>query len=312
VAQYRDRFDAAVTRKDWQEAVRMAAAAQPLDKASDAWVSQAVAGFPPAALASLPPAALASLPPAALAVLPPLRNSVGMAVKLLPAGTFSMGQQRHPAEPQGPSDEAPHEVTLTKPFYIGVYEVTNAEWEQVMGSVPSSRKEGNHPVEQVSWSDAVEFCSKLSALQEERAAGREYRLPTEAEWEYACRAGTTTTFSFGDNEQQLEAYGWFNGNSFKQIIWANQDKGESRTSPVGMKISNAWGLYDMHGNVREYCSDLYGWSKTDHVSRGGSWLDSPKDCRSSSRFSDVKSKRNGFRIAMGPSEPSSPTGVSDD
>jgi formylglycine-generating enzyme required for sulfatase activity len=305
VAEYRDRFDAEVTRKDWQEAVRMAAAAQMLGKASDAWVSQAVAVFPPAALASLPPAALASLPPAALAVLPPLRNSVGMAMKLLPAGTFTMGQQGYG------SDETPHEVTLTKPFYIGVYEVTNAEWERVMGSAPSSRKEDNHPVEQVSWSDAVEFCSKLSALPEERVAGREYRLPTEAEWEYGCRAGTTTTFSFGDDEQQLEAYGWYKRNSFKDI-WANDGKVESRTSPVGMKTANTWGLYDMHGNVREYCSDLYGWSKTDHVSRGGSWLDSPNDCRSSSRFSDHKSVLNGFRIAMSPSGLGSPTGVSAD
>ncbi len=234
--------------------------------------------------------------------LPAIHNSLGMQLKHLPAGTFTMGE-----------DEDAHEVTLTKPFYIGVYEVTNAQWKQVMGNVPSNWKDDDRPVEQVSWEDAVEFCKKLSALPEERKAGRVYRLPTEAEWEYACRAGSTTDFSFGDKEALLGDFAWFSDNS-----------GNS-THPVGQKQPNAWGLYDMHGNVWEWCSDWYGeypqGSVTDpqgpsdasgRVNRGGSWNFTAGHCRSAFRDGNGPSSRGsslGFRLALSPSGASPPEAV---
>ena len=230
---------------------------------------------------------------------PPIENSIGIRLKLLPAGTFTMGQAG------GDKDETPHEVTLTKPFYMGVYEVTNAQWKRVMGSEPSNWKDDDRPVEQVSWDDANEFCRRLSALPEEKRAGRVYRLPTEAEWEYACRAGTTTKWSFGDDESGLGDYAWFKGNS------------GSQTHAVGKKKPNAWGLFDMHGNVWEWCSDWYGdYAKaavTDpqgpsggsiRVFRGGSWCNSAGHCRSAFRNGNDPSFRLGdlgFRLALSPS-----------
>jgi formylglycine-generating enzyme required for sulfatase activity len=195
-------------------------------------------------------------------------------------------------------------VTLTKPFYIGVYEVTNAQWKRVMGTVPSRWKGADLPVGNVGWDDANEFCRRLSALPEEKQAGRVYRLPTEAEWEYACRAGTTTKWSFGDDESRLGDYAWFDGNS------------GNGTHPVGKKKPNAWGLFDMHGNVTEWCNDWLGdYAKgavTDpqgpsqgshRVYRGGSWLYTAGDCRSAFRWI-VPSLRIGilgFRLALSPS-----------
>jgi len=136
-------------------------------------------------------------------------NSIGMRFVPIPAGTFTMGDAKHrPA----------HQVTLTKPFELGVYEVTQEQYEKVMGTNPSHFKGSQNPVEKVSWDDAVEFCRKLSALPAEKSAGYEYRLPTEAEWEYACRAGTTTTYSFGDSESELGAYAWYGNNSGNEQI----------------------------------------------------------------------------------------------
>jgi len=225
-------------------------------------------------------------------------NSVGIKLKLIPVGRFTMGQV------QGALDEKPHRVSLTKAFYLGVYEVTNAQWKCVMGSVPSTWKEADRPVEQVSSYDAMEFCRKLSELPEEETAGRVYRLPTEAEWEYACRAGTRTKFSFGDDETLLSEYGWFAKNS------------GSRTHSVAQKKPNGWGLYDMHGNVWEWCSDWYGEYPDDgvndpkglsggsrRVSRGGGWLNSVGDCRSASRGMidpSARHSRLGFRLALSP------------
>jgi formylglycine-generating enzyme required for sulfatase activity len=193
-------------------------------------------------------------------------------------------------------------VTLTKPFELGVYEVTQEQYEKVKGTNPSSSKGPQNPVEKVSWEDAVEFCRKLSELPEEKAAGRVYRLPTEAEWEYACRAGTTTAYSFGDDESQLRDYAWFSGNA---------------THPVGQKKPNPWGLYDMHGNVWEWCQDSYGAfpqglatdpkgpsSGSYRVYRGGSWNLTVRLCRSSSRSRCSPSYHFGylgFRVVCVPS-----------
>ena len=223
-----------------------------------------------------------------------ITNSIGMKLNRIPAGTFTMGE----------SDQA-HRVTLTKPFFIGVTEVTNAQWKAVMGDVPSKWKDDERPVEQVSWDDAVSFCKKLSSQPAERAVGRVYRLPTEAEWECACRAGSTTAYSFGDHESLLGIFAWFSENAGKQ------------THAVGKKQPNAWGLHDMHGNVWEWCSDWYGdyprGAVTDpkglktgsrRVYRGGSWNRSARNCRSAFRYGFSPSLRYrglGFRLALSPS-----------
>jgi formylglycine-generating enzyme required for sulfatase activity/serine/threonine protein kinase len=255
---------------------------------------------------------------------PPLVNSFGIELKLLPAGEFTMGQ----ADPDGA--ETPHQVRLTKPFYMGVVPVTNAQWKMVMGSEPSEWKDADRPVETVSWKDAVEFCRRLSADPDEKNAGRVYRLPTEAEWEYACRAGRTTDFSFGDDESRLQKYAWFANNSGAQKldayrIWQQDEDlyeeqiiaNECQTHPVGEKKPNPWGLYDMHGNVCEWCSDRYGdygnraatdpqgpiWG-SNRVFRGGSWFSTAMVCRSAHREWKDPSFRSyalGFRLALTPS-----------
>lgn len=136
--------------------------------------------------------------------------------------------------------EATHVVQIQREFYLGATEVTQKQWKAVMRANPSRFKGDDLPVENVSWDDVIEFCKKLSQKE-----AKKYRLPTEAEWEYACRAGTEMRFSTGDDEEELKKAGWFNGNSDK------------KTHPVGQKAPNAWGLYDMHGNVMEWCRDVY-------------------------------------------------------
>ena len=228
-------------------------------------------------------------------------NSIGMKLMLIPAGTFTMGSDSYAFKNENPL----HQVTLTQPYRLGVYEVTQAQYEQVMGTNPSSFKGTDRPVENVSWEDAVEFCRRLSDLPAEKAEGRVYRLPTEAEWEYACRAGTATDYSFGDDANKLGDFAWFAGN-------------EGRTThPVGQKRPNPWGLYDMHGNVWEWCSDRYGeypqGSTADptglsgglpRVMRGGCWGFAEPNCRSAFRDSNDPSNRSfiiGFRLALNPS-----------
>ncbi|MDB4621711.1 SUMF1/EgtB/PvdO family nonheme iron enzyme, partial [Rubripirellula sp.] len=238
-------------------------------------------------------ASLANFPAAVLKRLPPAQNSIGMKLKLLPSGVFTMGDE-----------SAEHEVRLTKPFMLGLHAVTQSQYERVMGKNPSRFKGANNPVEKVSWKDALKFCQKLSALPAEKAAGRVYRLPTEAEWEYACRGGTTTKFSFGDDDSELGDYAWFDGNSGKT------------SHPVGSKKPNAWGLYDMHGNVWEWCQDWYGdypgravsdptgpTSGSGRVFRGGSWCSTAGICRSANRYGDFPSLRYyiGFRVCLSPS-----------
>jgi formylglycine-generating enzyme required for sulfatase activity len=238
-----------------------------------------------------------------------ITNSIGMKLVLIPKGTFMMGS---PESEKGrdKDDETQHEVTISKDYYLGVIEVTQGQYEKVMGTNPSHfqkqfiRKSDSsmYPVEQVSWEDAVDFCKKLSELPEEKKAGRVYCLPTEAEWVYACRAGSKSAYSFGETSKSLGDYAWFDRNS------------KGQTHPVGERKPNAWGLYDMHGNVWEWCSDRYGEYPKVAVSdpvgpregsvrvlRGGSWCDVAASCRSAIRRRYVPSIRGndlGFRLAL--------------
>jgi len=200
----------------------------------------------------------------------PIRNSIGMKLAYIPAGKFTMAYAGPltPAEARGmpPLDgqrpEA-HEVTIAEPFYLGVTEVTQKQYLEVMGSNPSKFSAENgggpdFPVEQVTWDEAAEFCRKLSALPTEKQAGRSYRLPTEAEWEYAYRAGNTAPHYF--DPRHVNDYAWTGANS------------GAMTHPVGKLKPNAWGLYDMNGNVWEWCSDSH--AGEGHGLRGSSWFNS--------------------------------------
>ncbi len=236
-----------------------------------------------------------------------ITNSIGMKLVLVPKGTFMMGSPE--IEEGHQKDENQHEVTISKDYYLGVHEVTQAQYEKVMDRNPShfqgaivGNETADLPVENVSWDDTVEFCKKLSDLPEEKKTGREYRLPTEAEWEYACRAGSKTAYSFDDEEGLLPEYGWFKRNS------------SQRTHTVGLLEPNAWGLYDMHGNVWEWCSDRHGeypkgavsdpvgpLEGSDRVLRGGCWLFVAAGCRSADRLWRDPSYRDrliGFRLAL--------------
>jgi formylglycine-generating enzyme required for sulfatase activity len=252
-----------------------------------------------------------------------ITNSLGMKLVLIPAGQFVMGSPATEAEREPSEDQ--HEVAITQPFYLGVHTVTQGQFEKVMGKNPSffQAKNGgspDHPAEQVRWNDAREFCKKLSELPAEKKAGRTYRLPSEAEWEYACRAGTTTPFNVGDTLSSKQAN--FNGN----FPYGGAAKGPflSRTAKVGSYLPNAWGLYDMHGNVYEWCNDWYvpdyyqksprdnpkgpdkgmvatGFGSNFYVVvRGGCWLDEGPACRSARRFRLQQTEPyrwTGFRVA---------------
>jgi len=243
-----------------------------------------------------------------------LGNGVGLEMVSIPGDKFLMGS------PEGTkdADEKPqHEVTV-QPFFIGKYQVTQAQWKIVAGfpkvnrdleSDPSNFKGDNRPIETISWDEAVEFCARLS-----KRLGSEYRLPSEAEWEYACRAGTTTPFHFGDTiTTDLVNY---NGN----YTFAKSPKGKYRneTTPVGTFPPNAFGLYDIHGNVWEWCADTWhgnyqgapnnetSWiNENDNqyrVLRGGSWGSTPDICRSANRRRYTPDFRNyfvGFRVVLG-------------
>lgn len=191
------------------------------------------------------------------------------------------------SEPGRDYNETQRTVTIASPFSLGVHEVTQSQYESVMGSNPSHFKGVNNPVENVGWDDAVAFCRKLSALPAEVAAGQVYRLPTEAEWEYACRAGTTTAYSFGDDAMDLAKYAWFYDNS------------DNTPHAVGEKLPNGWALYDMHGNEREWCSDVDGPLR---VVRSGGWVFGARYCRSAIRHTDDPTlptfAHGGFRLAL--------------
>ena len=255
-----------------------------------------------------------------------IMNSIGMKFVPIPSGTFKMFDEDHAGQCQ-------HEVSLSKSFHLGMTQVTQSQYEQVMGNNPSyfqgyavaERDSSEFPVERISWDDAVEFCRRLSELPEEKKAGRIYRLPTEAEWEYACRAGSDTQFSYGDDYDYdlADQYCWFKTNSGVFEAEIHGDSEGNRPHPVALKKPNAWGLYDMHGNVWEWCSDWYGeyaegaitdplgpetpqkWEQ--RVSRGGGFGDDPYEGTSAGRGRRGPSWRlgdQGFRVAL-----SSPSGI---
>jgi formylglycine-generating enzyme required for sulfatase activity len=225
-----------------------------------------------------------------------LGKGVTMKLVLIPAGKFMMGS---PGKENGHRrEEDPQRVvTISKPFYMGVTEVTQAQYEAVTGKTPSRFKGPDNPVETVSWDEAMAFCKAISDK-----TGRTVRLPTEAEWEYACRAGTTTAYYFGDDASKLSDYAW------------NRPTCGPKTHPVGQKKPNAFGVYDMYGNVQEWCSDWYGsysdakstdptgpTSGTERVPRGGSWFNDAPFCRSATRGTkppDLRTNFIGFRVAV--------------
>ncbi|MCS5583799.1 MAG: formylglycine-generating enzyme family protein [Pseudomonadales bacterium] len=244
-----------------------------------------------------------NLPPVVTS--PSITNTIGMSLKEIPAGTFMMGSPETEKDRDG--DEPQHKVTITKPFYMQTTEVTQGQWKAVMGTEPWKGKEyakegPDYAASFVSWDAAVAYCKKLS-----EAEGKTYRLPTEAEWEYACRAGTQTTWSFGNDEKELGDYAWYDENV--------RDIGEEYAHQVRLKKPSAFGLYDIHGNVFEWCYDYYGEdyykqspekdppgpaSGSFRVVRGGSWWrgDTPLT-RSASRDKSTAGDSNfssGFRL----------------
>ena len=226
-------------------------------------------------------------------------GGVPMTFSFIPPGAFLMGSEK------GGDDEKPvHRVEVVRGFFMGVSPITQAQWKAVMGTEPSHFKGKNRPVEQVSWVDCQEFCKKLSEVTDRKTA-----LPTEAEWEFACRAGTTTEYHFGDVlNADLANY---NGS----YTWNGSPKGKNpkKTTDVGSFAANAWGLYDMHGNVWEWCVDVYGpyqegeqdnieySSDSSRVLRGGSWGSYPLFCRAANRGGSAPANRGdsvGFRVCF--------------
>ncbi len=268
-----------------------------------------------------------------------LSNGVTLEMVAIPGGRFTMGS---PASEKGSfNDERPqHQVTI-KPFFMGKYPVTQTQWRKVaalpkvnrdLKPNPSWFKGDNRPVEQISWYDAVEFCARLSNY-----TGRKYRLPSEAEWEYACRAGTTTPFCFGETlTRELANYDYDNAYEFAQgdVTVQKLIKGSPEilkvlllrlggTTPIGkFYAANSFGFYDMHGNVREWCEDTWhdsyegaptdgsAWIDNDNdnllrLLRGGSWDLDPVNCRSAYRYSNSPDHDNiviGFRVVCGPAQ----------
>ncbi len=233
-----------------------------------------------------------------------ITNTLDMKFVLVSPGTFMMGSPKE--EKERKPDEAQHKVTLTKGFYMSVYPVTQEQWTAIMGKNPSKfQGDKNLPVEQVNWSECQEFIKKLQEKDK-----RSYRLPTEAEWEYACRAGTTTPFHFGETISTEQAN--YNGN----YVYGTGKKGlyREKTVPVGSFPANAWGLHDMHGNVWQWCQDLFaeypkqdvatdplGTTGENRVIRGGSWIDNPLECRSAYRGGCKPTLRHGligFRLCF--------------
>jgi len=257
-----------------------------------------------------------------------LGNDVKLEMVWIEPGEFVMGS---PADEEGRTiDETQHRVRITKGFWMGKYEVTQRQWEALMGDNPSSHQHAgaDAPVEKVSWQDCQEFILKLNRLDKRGT----FRLPTEAEWEYACRAGTATALYTGpltiegrNNAPALDPIAWYGGNSgvaydgaYDSRKWREKQYAHTQagTHEVGQKRPNAWGLYDMLGNVQEWCQDWYGAYPSDSVSdpsgpssgsyrvlRGGCWCYLPKFSRSASRYEMIPTLRygsNGFRVVLVP------------
>jgi formylglycine-generating enzyme required for sulfatase activity len=226
-----------------------------------------------------------------------ISSSTGIEFLLISADEFIMGS---PSEEKDRSDcESPlHKVTIKNPFYMGKFQVTQRQWKKIMGTSPANFNDESRPVEKVSWEEVQEFIKKLNAKENTD----KYRLPSEAEWEYACRAGTQSRYFFGDDESKLGDYAWYVKNAGR------------KTHPFGKKKPNPWGLYDMHGNVWEWVQDRWhenyddspadgsAWedgNSSNRVSRGGSWYCDVDSCRSAARFSRDPEKRLanlGFRL----------------
>lgn len=247
-----------------------------------------------------------------------LTNSIGMKFVLIPKGKFLMGSPKGEAPLKEQDKETQHDVEITKAYFLGVYEVTQQQFEQIMGSNPSYLSptgKGKNivaaidtkklPVESVTWEEADEFCKKLAELDAEKAAGRVYQLPTEAEWEYACRAGA--------NPQQA-----FNTGKIVTSSEANINRQLGRTREPGSYKPNAFGLYDMHGNVLEWTSDWLGPYPSESVAdptgpetgryriyRGGGWLSPIENSRSATRLAVTTKYRmidTGIRVKLTSSE----------
>jgi formylglycine-generating enzyme required for sulfatase activity len=242
-------------------------------------------------------------------------NSIGMELIRIPKGEFMMGSPTTEKNRAAPAEDQVR-VTISRDFLLGKTEVTRGQWTTVMETTPwrgsGGKSNDDLPAANVSWDDARAFCWKLTVREwgsGRLAANEAYRLPTEAEWEYACRAGTTTVFSFGNEESQLGNFGWFG--------WSDGNSG-GKAHPVGTKKPNPWGLYDMHGNEAEWCSDWFsigldggvdpvgpvvpvGNEGSGRISRGGGWWHDPKDCRSARRSCSSwpadQHDYQGFRVA---------------
>lgn len=225
-----------------------------------------------------------------------LGGGVTLELVEIKAGKFTMGADERGERP-------PHEVTISKNFWMQTTEVTQAQWKAVLGTDPSEFKGADLPVENVSWEEAVEFTKRLTAKVQDQLKGRKAALPTEAEWEYACRAGTTTPWSWGGDEKSADLYCWHDGNSGQ------------KTNPVGKKKPNPWGLFDMHGNLWEWVADRHAeeypaGAATDpqgpdqgdnRVRRGGGWGQRPGVHQCTTREGNNPTYRCnyiGFRTAV--------------
>jgi formylglycine-generating enzyme required for sulfatase activity len=288
----------AIAARDASEASRLSNVwVAALKSDYEAFTSSLISQLPPAVMRDFARTALVKFSAEEIAKVPSLENSVGMELKILPPGTFIMGNQKS----QDARDRL-HQVTLTQPFMIGVHEVTVKQFRAVMGETESIDEHDAPLPVNVSWEGASNFCKILSEMPGERRAGRVYRLPSEAEWEYACRGGTSNTHFFDGGIDSLALYAWFDRTA------------SGRKRPVGQKLANPCGLYDMYGNVQEWCQDWFGYYPlgsvidpagplvgVDRVVRGGASNSYADSCGSWVRGQGQPTRvsgETGFRVAV--------------